>query len=110
MSCSIGLAAEREQYVMKLHASLREMPRGSKAWWTKSRELLRKKGKCDGIPALKTDAGEWAMAPGDKAKLFAESFVGQITLPDIRHNEYSTPRVDVHTVQERVPLPNIESA
>ena len=56
MSCSIGLAAEREQHVMKLNASLREMPCGSKAWWTKSRELFRMKGKCDGIPALKTDA------------------------------------------------------
>ena len=64
MSCSIGLAVEREQYVMKLSASLREMSRGSKAWWTKSRELLRMKGKCDGIPALKTDAGAWVMFQG----------------------------------------------
>ena len=61
------------------------------------------KGKYDGIPALKTDAGEWAMAPVDKAKLFAESFAGKSSLPDIGRNEYCTPRVGVHLVQEHVP-------
>ena len=45
LACSIGLAAERQRYVANLNGTLKTLPRGSKLWWIKSRELMRMQGK-----------------------------------------------------------------
>ena len=110
LACSLGLAAERSKYAIDLSKSLLQIPRGSKEWWTKSRELLRMKGTCDGIPALKAEDGSWVRTALDKANLLATTFAGEIHVPAAEENEYSVLRVDSHSVQAEAQMPSAEFA
>ena len=90
--------------------ALLQVPKGSKEWWTKSRELLRMKGKCGGIPALKAEDGSWMRTAMDKANLLATTFAEKFNVPAAEDDEYSVPRVDNHNVQAGTPIPSVEFA
>ena len=54
-----------------------------------SRELLSQRSKVQGIPTLKSEHGEWAHAPADKADLIARTLDGKNVLPIQLKNQYS---------------------
>ena len=58
-------------------------------WWNLSRELLSQRSKVQGIPTLKSEHGEWAHAPADKADLIARTLDGKNVLPIQLKNQYS---------------------
>ena len=49
--CSHAIIEEKNRYVQRVRAEMAELPRGSKQWWAKSRELLQMKGRSSSIPA-----------------------------------------------------------
>ena len=54
------------------------MPKGAKAWWSKSRRLMQKKGVVSSIPALKDSDNKWVLHAEDKADLFVDIFTKKI--------------------------------
>ena len=104
LACSIGLAAERQRYVANLNGTLRTLPRGSKLWWIKSRELMRMQGKHQGIPALRTDDGNWKCLAETKPICWLLVLRQNVFLPPEEANCYTEPREDSPLVQADVPL------
>ena len=78
-SCSAAIMEERSVFIQRIRMEMAELPRGSKQWWTKSRELLQMKGRCCSIPALKHEHG-WVKEAGLKAQVFAKTFAGKNVL------------------------------
>ncbi len=68
-ACSAGILQEHEAYVKRTKSELSELPRGSKAWWSKSRELCDQRGKCCSIPALRDNDGNWVLDSAGKTEL-----------------------------------------
>jgi hypothetical protein len=89
-TCSKGVLEAYKQYVQSVRQELMELPRGSKRWWTKCRELMQQKGKTCSIPALKDSSGEWHTTAASKAEQFAKTFEGKYKLPPPEENGYST--------------------
>ena len=52
-ACSQGVLEEYRAYVARTRAELDTLRAGSKKWWTKTQELLKKKGGTCNVPALK---------------------------------------------------------
>ena len=80
--CSDVIAEEFENYVQKVRAQILELPRGSKAWWSLSRQLLDKSAPRTSTPALKDPTGVWIHEPQHKAQLFADTLSSKFALPD----------------------------
>ena len=73
--CSEVLLAARTDFQDRTKKELAEMPRGSKCWWKKSRELLMQKSTAATIPALrKSESAEWWRSTHSKADLLADTF------------------------------------
>ena len=87
--CSQGILEAYHTHTGKVREELLCAKRGSKKWWTKSRELLQQKAKISSIPALKDQGGEWIHDAEAKANLFANTFKDKFKLPDKQENEYS---------------------
>ncbi len=59
---------------MKGKRNLQDMPKGAKAWWSRSRRLMQKKGMVSSIPALKNTENQWVLDAKEKANLFGDTF------------------------------------
>jgi hypothetical protein len=88
-ACSAGIREEHEAYVQNTRKELAALPRGSKAWWSKSRELSDQRGKCSSIPALRNGSGGWVLDASGKAELFSNTFSKKYKLIEREENEYS---------------------
>lgn len=84
--CSAGLRTEFGRHVERTKNDLQRLPRASKPWWAKSRELLRQKCKNNGIPALRGAAGAWIVDPREKADLFASTVAAKYVLAESAEN------------------------
>ena len=87
--CSQGILEAYHTYTGKVREELKGAKRGTKKWWTKSRDLQQQKKRPSSIPALKELGGEWIHDAECKANLFAQTFKGKSKLPDIQPNAYS---------------------
>ena len=108
-ACSEGVLAAYTAYVLRVKRELSELPRGSRKWWTKSKELLELKGKTCSVPALKNTKGAWVTSPADKAQLLAETFGSKYTLEAGDLNEY-TALENLPCEEENWTLPSEEQA
>ena len=69
---------------------MRNLPRGSKAWWKLSKELMLQACPCSPIPALLNSEGNWIIDASDKANLFAQTFVEKSKLPAMVTYQFSS--------------------
>ena len=104
VECSKILMEEYNEYVHRTRRKLQELPRGSKSWWTLSRQLMQKKTSSTGIPALKSSDGSWILDSEKKADRFAEVFQSKCKMNDAEVNEYITISVTGH---EQEDLPDV---
>ena len=88
-ACSDQILAGYHEFASGARKKLLEARRGSKQWWTLSRELLMQRTKIESIPALKADDGSWVHNPAGKAELLAGTFNGKNVLPELVENEYT---------------------
>ena len=72
--CSACIMEEYGKHVAKERKQLQAMPKGAKAWWSKSRRLMQKKGVVSSVPALKGPDNQWVLHAEDKADLFVDIF------------------------------------
>ena len=88
-ACSKVIFEEYKAWSDRVAAELRNMRPGSKAWWSKEKQLQHRKQKTSSIPALKVDKEEWVRTAEGKANLLAEAFKSKYHLPGIEENRYS---------------------
>ena len=88
-ACSEGIVAEYKQYASDTRQRLLEAKRGSKQWWSLCRELLRQRTRVQGIPALKSEEGNWVHDSKAKTDLLASHFNGKNVIPNAVINEYT---------------------
>jgi hypothetical protein len=69
---------EYGKHVARERMKLHDMPKGAKAWWSKSRRLMQKKRLVSSIPALKDPHNKWVLHAEDKADLFVDTFSKKI--------------------------------
>ncbi len=105
--CTEGLKAEFDKFVEQTKVELGELPRGSKQWWSKTRDLLRQKTKSGAVPALRSSDGAWVMEAVAKADLFAKMFGEKYGLAGESENRFTTlcvsPYVQPSVLRDRVP-------
>ena len=89
--CSACIMEEYGKHVAKERKQLQAMPKGAKAWWSKSRRLMQKKGVVSSVPALKGPDNEWVLHAEDKADLFVDTFSKKYGLSAGEENEYTKP-------------------
>ena len=77
------------KHVARERMKLQDMPKGAKAWWSKSRRLMQKKGLVSSIPALKDPDDNWVLRAEDKADLFVDAFSKKYGLSAVQENEYT---------------------
>ena len=95
-ACSKGILEEFGKYVRQTKEDLKALPRGSKLWWKKSRELLQQQGAVSSSPALKDKDNQWVLNAQGKADLFADTFAKKFVLADASANHFSElPLTDV---------------
>ena len=87
--CSACIIEEYGKYVAKERMQLQAMPKGAKAWWSKSRRLMQKKGVVSSVPALKGPDDEWVLHAEGKADLFVDTFSKKYGLSAVEENEYT---------------------
>ena len=80
-ACSKVIAEEREAWVWKMKKEMLSLPRGSRAWWKKEKQLQQKQTQPSGIPALRNPDKKWAMDSKSKADLLAATFKAKCCLP-----------------------------
>ncbi len=97
--CSVGMLAHYYVYVEATKGKLRQLKRGSKAWWRLSKQLMHKATSHTCIPALRIpNSKEWARSPVEKANLLADTFARKWQLPPpvLNIHSYEPPVVDAH--------------
>ena len=105
--CSAIVKQEYNTCVDRTREEFEQMRPGSKAWWTKSKEIQTKKTKVLSIPPLKTCTGEWTYDGKEKADLIGETLTSKYNLPIVETNAFS----DVGTNRisgAALPLPSME--
>ena len=60
---------------------MKDLPRGSKQWWSMYNRLLDKQSGPTLFPPIKSQAGTWCEEPIDKANAFARCWEGKNNLP-----------------------------
>ena len=88
-TCSAAITSAYYAYSSRARAMLVSALRGSKQWWTLSRELLSQQAKVQSIPALKAEDGTWMYEPGSKADLLTGTFSAKNCIPEPVENDYS---------------------
>ena len=86
--CSDTLLKAHAAYVERMRAKLRNLRRGSKAWWRVSDQILSRVSKPVSSP-LKRPDGSWAVSSLEKADVFAASFASKWDLPLPENNIFS---------------------
>ena len=87
---------------MKEKRNLQDMPKGAKAWWSRSRRLMQKKGMVSSIPALKNTENKWVLDAKDKADLYVETFSKKCYLNAAEDNDYSELQRNHDQTQTRI--------
>ena len=87
--CSRVVLCEHQKWADKVKEELRNIPRGSKAWWAREKQLQQQKQKCCSIPALKSSDGKWIRDSQGKADLLAKTLSSKYLLPEHSENEYT---------------------
>ncbi len=87
--CSQILLEEHSAFAEKTRDKLQGLPRGSKRWWTKSKQLMGTKKSATSIPALKQADGTWVMDSEAKATHFADAFARKCVMIDEEAGPYS---------------------
>ena len=80
---------EYGKYIARESIKLKSLPRGAKAWWSKSRRLKQRKGIVSSVPALKDPDNHWILHAKEKADLFAHTFLKKCALSAEVCNEYT---------------------
>ena len=101
-ACSQAILDEYGKYVSKERKALREMPSGKKQWWTRSRQLMERKGAVSSIPALKGPQGQWVFDPNSKADLFVDAFTSKCSWVAPVSNEFSEIAVSPYRGQDKL--------
>ena len=81
LQCSKVIAEEREAWILKTKNEMLSLPRGSRAWWKKEKQLQQKNTKPSGIPALRRPDKTWALNSQDKSDILATTFKQKCQLP-----------------------------
>ena len=97
VACSTGILQEFREYEQRTRQELLDMKSGSKAWWTKSKELLQQQTKASGIPALRDDDGNWVRDANAKADLLQKTFQDKCRLPEVQTNKFSDTAIGITT-------------
>ena len=87
--CSAAILDEYGRYIARERKGLQELPRGAKAWWTKSRRVLQRKGLTSSIPALRNPDDQWILECKEKGNLFVDSFSAKFTMTEAETNVYT---------------------
>ena len=106
-TCSEVILKNYKAWAERSRQKLLSLGRGSKAWWSKPRELLRSKQKTRSIPALKGDAGVWVLKPLDKANSLASHFKSKFVTPTISEEEQYTAIQARNCRQHRMDIPKV---
>jgi hypothetical protein len=101
-ACSVGITEEFAKYVEKERTRLKMVPRGSKGWWAKSRQLLKQKSRTCSIPALKKANGQWCQDAKSKADHLAATFKSKFSLCERLENNYSEINVPFYRRQAAI--------
>ena len=88
-ACSEAVRTAYRVYVQRVREELKELPKGSKKWWVKCKELSAQKSRVSNVPALKGEGGEWKRTAESKAQLLADTFEAKYKLKNPRENEYT---------------------
>ena len=100
--CSACIMEEYGKYIIKEKRSLQDMPKGAKAWWSRSRRLIQKKGVVSSIPALKNTENQWVLDAKEKANLFGDTFSKKCFLNPAEDNEYTKLQSNQDNIQTRI--------
>ena len=87
--CSRIILEERNHWINRQRHELKTLPRGSKAWWRKEKQLQQVCQKQSSIPALRGLDGAWVRESQTKADLLAQTFMAKCKMPAEEANEYS---------------------
>ena len=79
--CQDITCEEFQKHRSRIKSTMDELPRGSKKWWSLSKQLMHKKGKSPLFPPIKTSAGIWCRDPVTKANAFASCWAAKNQLP-----------------------------
>ena len=80
-TCTQILRAAYAVYINKMRDELRSLPKGSKRWWSLSKELMDFAPAKSGIPSLRGPSGDWVHDGQAKADLLAHAFSSKYHLP-----------------------------
>ena len=87
--CSAVMKEEFSKYITDERGRLRQVRKGSRGWWSKSRRLLRQKARVCNIPALKTPDGRWLTDAESKANHLADTLKSKYQLRAREVNDYT---------------------
>ena len=79
-ACSEVILEEFNMYVARTREKMKNLPRGSKRWWTMSKTLASRSDKNSNVPPLKTTDKEWVMDAESKADLLLRTFTSKFSL------------------------------
>ena len=103
--CSQILLEERMKFQRRMCDELSQLPKGSKQYWSRSRQLMDRKSSTTSVPALKRPDGTWLLSSQEKANHFAEVFAAKCRLPAQAQGAYS--EICQASVQQSLgPLPD----
>ena len=88
-ACSAGILFEYHLYIERTRMKLRNIRRGSKAWWRLANDIMHRNNGIFGIPALKRDDGSWERTASGKAELLADVLGSRYVLPEATTNAYT---------------------
>ena len=100
--CSACMIEDHGKYITKEKRYLQDMAKGVKAWWSRSRCLMQKKGVVSSIPALKNTENKWVLDAKDKANLYVETFSKKCYLNAAEDNDYSELQRNHDQTQTRI--------
>ena len=85
--CAQALQDAYKSYVIDLKATISELPRGSKRWWTLNRQLMQRKGRVLAIPPLRVES-DWLLDAPTKANAFAQTWQSKSVLPPMPEDQF----------------------
>jgi hypothetical protein len=101
---------EYGKYVARERRNLQDLPKGAKAWWTRSKRLMQKRGVVSSVPALKDANDKWVLEASGKADLFADAFAKKNFLPIEVVNEYTELPRSTSTCQRKLLQLSVDDA
>ena len=88
-ACSEAVLAAYRAYVQRVRGELLNLPRGSRKWWERCKQLSAQKSKESNVPALRDSQKNWHRTAEAKAQELADTFQGKYKLHQLEENEYT---------------------